>query len=119
MLQLIHAKEAPQLRTPRLHEAVLALRRAEILNPIEFDELTAAYQFMRRLINAQRMLRGSARDLFLPARGSDELLPLARRMNYRPEQEDADTGEMLLRDFQHHTKVVRQFIDKRFGKGKV
>jgi glutamate-ammonia-ligase adenylyltransferase len=116
MLQVIHAKEAPQLRTPRLHEAMQALRRAEILSPVEFDELFAAYQFMRRLINAQRMLRGSARDLFLPAQGSDELLPLARRMNYLPEHEATDAGEMLLRDFQHHTQVVRTFIRKRFGR---
>jgi glutamate-ammonia-ligase adenylyltransferase len=117
MLQVMHAKEAPQLRTPRLHEAMGALRRAEILSAVEFEQLSGAYRFLRRLINAQRMLRGSARDLFLPARESAELLPLARRMNYRGESEDADVGEMLLGDFGRHTRVVRKFIKSGFWRG--
>ena len=73
----------------RLDESIQSLRRAGILSPIEFEELMGAYQFLRRLINAQRVLRGSAQDLFLPARSSDELLHLARRMNYVPEENNA------------------------------
>jgi glutamate-ammonia-ligase adenylyltransferase len=114
MLQVMHAKEAPQLRTPRLQEAMQGLRRAEILDPAEFEQLTGAYQFLRRLINAQRMLRGSARDLFLPPRGSPELAPLARRMNYRPDSDEGDIGELLLKDFQQHAQAVKKFIKTRF-----
>ena len=113
LLQVVHAKDAPQLRTPRLREAIESLRRAGILSPIEFDELMGAYQFLRRLINAQRVLRGSAVDLFLPAKGSDELLHLARRMNYVPDK-NSDEGTTLLNDFQRHTEAVRQFVRKRF-----
>ena len=107
----MHAKDVPQLRTPRLHEAIESLRRAGILSPAEFDELMAAYQFLRRLINAQRVLRGSAQDLFLPTRGSDDLLHLARRMNY-------NEGSALLSDFQRHTEAVRQFLKKRFNQAR-
>ncbi|MGD1276380.1 MAG: hypothetical protein ABR964_04050 [Tepidisphaeraceae bacterium] len=116
LLQVMHAKDAPQLRTPRLHEAIRALGRAQMLSAAEFETLMGAYQFLRRLINAQRMLRGSARDLFLPQPGAEELLHLARRMNYLPEEESGDVGAMLLADFQRQTKAVRQFIRGRFGR---
>src|SRR5262249_14803174 len=110
LLQVMHAGDAPQLRTPRLHEAIQSLRRAGILSPAEFDALTAAYQFLRRLINAQRVLRGSADDLFLPKAGSDELVHLARRMNYTNE------SKSLLADFDRHTEQVRKFVRNHFGR---
>jgi [glutamine synthetase] adenylyltransferase / [glutamine synthetase]-adenylyl-L-tyrosine phosphorylase len=110
MLQVMHAADAPQLRTPKLGEALRGLHRAQILSAAEFDDLMGAYDFYRRLINAQRMLRGSARDLVLPTAGSDELLYLARRMKY-----PLDAGG-LLEDFVRYTKIVRQFIKKRLGR---
>jgi glutamate-ammonia-ligase adenylyltransferase len=116
LLQVTHATDAPQLRTPRLHEAIESLRRAGVLSPVEFNELMAAYQFLRRLINAQRMLRGSAQDLILPPEKSDELVHLARRMNYRPNDERGDAGSLLLSDFRRHTNAVRQFIRSRLGR---
>ncbi|MGD0766942.1 MAG: hypothetical protein ABSB42_01835 [Tepidisphaeraceae bacterium] len=112
LLQVMHAKEAPQLRTPRLHDAMDSLRRAGILSAEEFEDLMGAYQFMRRLINAQRVLRGSAKDLFLPAKGSDELVHLSRRMRYPSD----DAGATLESDFRRHTERVRKFIKRRFGK---
>jgi glutamate-ammonia-ligase adenylyltransferase len=114
LLQVMHAGDAPQLRTPRLHEAIQSLRRAGILSPIEFDELTAAYQFFRRLINAQRLLRGTAEDLFLPPPNSDELAHLARRMNYPLGENEAAA---LLADFERHTQAIRQFVRRRFRLG--
>jgi hypothetical protein len=72
-----------------------------------------AYQFLRRLINAQRVLRGSAQDLSLPASKSDELIHLARRMNYIPGEGKTDVGAMLLDDFQRNTAAVQQFIKRR------
>jgi glutamate-ammonia-ligase adenylyltransferase len=110
MLQLTHAKEAPQLRTPRLHEALDGLRRAAILSASEFEQLMLAYQFLRRLINAQRMLRGSAKDLFLPNEDSNELVHLARRMRYASD----DPGAELLSDFTKQTDAVKKFMRRRF-----
>ena len=114
LLQVTHAKEAPQLRTPRLHDAMDSLRRAGILSAEEFEDLMGAYQFLRRLINAQRVLRGSAKDLFLPAKGSDELVHLSRRMRYPSD----DSGATLESDFRRHTERVRKFIKRRFGVGR-
>ena len=113
LLQVLHGRAAPQLRTPRLHEAIESLHRAGILPPQQLDTIMAAYQFIRRLINAQRMLRGSAKDLFLPAPGSDELTHLARRMD--PTLAAApDAGQRLLTDFGEHTQSVRRFIQDHF-----
>ena len=86
------------------------------MDPRSFDDLMAAYQFLRRLINAQRILRGSAQDLLVPAKNSPELVHLARRMNYLPGLEEANEASLLLNDFQKHTQAVRQFIKKTFGR---
>jgi [glutamine synthetase] adenylyltransferase / [glutamine synthetase]-adenylyl-L-tyrosine phosphorylase len=110
LLQVLQAREAPQLRTPRLHEAMDGLRRAGIISAEEFERLLGAYQFLRRLINAQRMLRGSARDLFLPAEDSDELVHLARRMRYASET----PGRSLLRNFKSNIASVQKFMRKKF-----
>ncbi len=59
------------------------------------------------------------RAIYSFPRGSPELLPLARRMNYHPEAEEGDMGEMLLRDFKQHTEIVRKFIRARFRRGRV
>ncbi len=115
LLQVMHARTAPQLRTPRLIEAIESLRRAGLLQPREYEQLSAAYHFLRRLINAQRILRGSAQDLLLPPAGSDELTHLARRMRYVPGR-SKDAGAALLADFQAHTAAVRRFIQTRFGR---
>jgi len=118
LLQVKHAREAPQLRTPRIHEAIEALRRAGIVGATEYERIVGAYQFYRRLINATRMLRGSALDLFLPARGSDELLHLARRMEVggRAAATDAAAAAALLDEFAEHTAAVRRFVKDHFGR---
>jgi glutamate-ammonia-ligase adenylyltransferase len=117
LLQVNHARDVPQLRTPRLTLAIHGLYRARVLSPVEFEQLLGAYQFLRRLINAQRVLRGSAQDLFLPPAGSDELVHLGRRMNYTRPDNGANEAEQLLRDFQMHTRNVQRFIKRHLRRG--
>ncbi|MEX0654013.1 MAG: hypothetical protein WD534_07170 [Phycisphaeraceae bacterium] len=121
MLQVQHAGRVPQLRTPRLSQAMEALRRADVLPPADYAKLSAAYHFYRQLINALRILRGNALDLFLPGPGSDELTHLARRMGYVPPTHRqhaaaATLAEQLQQDFDAHRHVVRQFIRARFDR---
>lgn len=115
LLQVTHAAGAPQLRTPRLSVAMESLRRAGVLSPVEYADLSGAYYFLRRLINALRMLRGSAQDLFLPAPESDEFLHLARRMGYE-QFEDKDAGVQLVEEFQQRTTAVRRFVETRLDR---
>ncbi len=115
LLQVHHASEVPQLRSPRLSLAMEALRRADILSPKAYAELSMAYRFFRHLINGLRMLRGNARDLFLPEAGSDELTHLARRLHYH-EKQGRSSAEQLVADFDRHSETVRAFIKEHFGR---
>jgi glutamate-ammonia-ligase adenylyltransferase len=115
LLQVRQAGAAPQLRTPVLLEAIEALRRAGVLGPAEFAQLVGAYRFFRRLINALRILRGSALDLVLPTADADELTHLARRMGYQTPA-GGDAGAQLLAEFQTHCQAVREFVRRRFDR---
>lgn len=138
LLQVKHARRAPQLRVSRLSMAMEALQRAAVIKPAQYADLRAAYGFLRQLINALRMLRGNAQDLFLPEAGSLECTHLARRMGYQAPSDTkghvgsvaatsasaaaaaaADAGDpaaALLRDFTAHTANVRAFIRDHFGR---
>jgi glutamate-ammonia-ligase adenylyltransferase len=115
LLQLSSGASRPGLRTPFMREALERLRLAGILAPEEAEGLKGAYEFLRRLINGLRMLRGSARDLFLPDTGSDEYRHLARRMGYTPSGE-LSPAQALHLDFETHTAFVRAFVERRFGR---
>lgn len=115
MLQVMHGKEMEALRTPRIHEALEALARAGVLKEEEAGRLTGAYAFLRKLVNGLRMLRGSARDVFLPPMEGEEFLHLARRMGYRT-REGISPSQQLRWDFESHTAAVRTFVEHHFGR---
>ena len=88
-LQLRHGHSQPGLRIPSTLRAMAALREAGVLAGGIGAELAEAYRFLRRLIDAQRIVRGHARDLVLPPVESDEFLFLARRLGYWEEDDAA------------------------------
>ena len=88
---------------------------AGVLSPAEYADLVGAYNFFRRLINALRMLHGSARDLVLPAIDSDEYLHLTRRMEYEPNA-GATPAQQLHDEFADRTEFVRDFIRAQFDR---
>jgi len=115
VLQLLHGEKVAVLRTPRIHHALKGLEESGILSPGEFGQIEAAYDFLRRLINGLRMLRGSAQDLFLPPVESPEYLHLARRMGY--EGTDAvEPAQKLHVEFETRTAAVRSFVERHFGR---
>lgn len=115
ILQVMHGESAPELRTPRIHEALKALFGASVLDSNEGRQLVDAYYFLRRLINGLRMLRGNALDLFLPEEASPEYVHLARRMGYETSN-DLGPERSLHLDFETYTAVVRTFIGRHFGR---
>ncbi|MBD3418609.1 MAG: glutamate-ammonia-ligase adenylyltransferase [Chitinivibrionales bacterium] len=115
LLQAMHGSRIPALRTPRIHTALSALEQAGILSQKESKQLIRAYDFLRRLINGLRMLRGSAQDLFLPQSDTDEFLHLARRMGYR-HREGLSPAQQLRIEFDTHTALVRTFVENHFGR---
>jgi glutamate-ammonia-ligase adenylyltransferase len=115
ILQVMYAKNIPELRTARIHEALAVLGNEGVLSSADTDRLLTAYDFFRHLTNGMRMLRGSAKDLFLPPADSDEFSHLARRMDYQV-GEGLDPGQQLYLDFETHTAVVRVFVERHFGR---
>ncbi|HIE10268.1 MAG TPA: glutamate-ammonia-ligase adenylyltransferase [Kiritimatiellae bacterium] len=115
ILQVTFGGRYPQLRTPRMKEALVQLKATGVIPPEEAAVLMDAYRFLRRLINALRMLRGSALDLFLPPMASDEYVHLARRMGYQPRR-DLSAQLQLHLDFNTHTAAVRAFARKIMGR---
>src|SRR5581483_7782863 len=69
ILQVLHGKNEPSLRTPYTEQAIEALSRVDVLNEAEAQQLAGAYDFLSRVINGLRMLRGWAGDLFIPDAG--------------------------------------------------
>ena len=115
ILQVQYGGIHPRLRTPRIHQALAALADAGVLTPDETEGLTEAYDFFRNLINALRVLRGSASDLFLPPADSPEFGHLARRMGYG-EKGALDPAQRLYLDYETHSAAVRAFADRHFGR---
>ncbi|MFA7256448.1 MAG: hypothetical protein WC047_02595 [Kiritimatiellales bacterium] len=114
LLQVMHGSANARLRTPSIHEALIALSALGVLSPDEGRRLAAAYYFFRRLINGLRMLRGSARDLFLPPEDSIEFAHLARRMGYK--RGALEPQQQLRVEFETQTAAVRAFVERHFGR---
>ncbi len=114
VLQIMHGEKDPRLKTPRIQEALQAMSDAGVCPVMEAARLSEAYVFLRRLINGLRMLRGSARDLFLPEAHSDEFEHLARRMGYI-RKGGLEPGQRLRLDMETHMASVRLFVNRYFG----
>jgi glutamate-ammonia-ligase adenylyltransferase len=91
-LQIVHGGAQPSLRTPSTVRAIDALEAAGRLTPDAAGRLRWAYHFYRELIDALRVVHGHARDLDVPAAGSDEFSRLARRL--RPDDPAKFRGEL-------------------------
>ncbi len=115
ILQVIHGKDHTELRTSGIHKALNAMAELGIMDEHEREQLILTYDFFRRLINGLRMLRGTAKDLFLPETGSNEYEHLARRMGYE-NKGDLSAWQQLHIEFDTRSAIIRTFIEKRFGR---
>jgi glutamate-ammonia-ligase adenylyltransferase len=99
-LQITYGRDIPGLRETNTRFAMRALERAGIVE--DRRPLRDAYRFLRRVIDALRMVRGDARDLTVPPADSDEFEFLARRLGYE------SNVAQLQRDLDRHTRVVHE-----------
>ena len=116
MLQVRYGTERAALRTPSVHRALEELAQAGVLAQLEAEQVSAAYDFYRRLINGLRILRGSALDLYLPEPGAVEYGHLARRMGYRGES-GLTPAQRLHLELETRRAAVRGFVDTHLGHG--
>ena len=115
LLQLIYGQDHPSIRTPSIHKALKELHENQVIDQKSSKTLIKAYDFFRILINGLRMLRGSAKDLFLPELDSLEYAHLARRIGYK-EDKNLDTAQKLNLDFETETALVRNFVEQNFSR---
>ncbi|KAA3619997.1 MAG: glutamine synthetase adenylyltransferase [Calditrichaeota bacterium] len=99
-LQITHGAKNPALRISNTRDALSALFQNKILARADFENLIAAHIFMRKIIEALRMVRGNAKDLNVPAPETEHFAFLARRMGYA-------AVEDLQKDIHQHTGFVR------------
>ncbi len=81
-LQIDHGREEANLRVTNTRAAMVVLATMGILSPEDFSQLSVAHTFLRRLIEALRIVRGNAQDLTVPPVGSEAFAFLARRLNF-------------------------------------
>ena len=108
-LQINHGHANPALRLTNTREAMTALAQAGILAPDDYERLREAHIFMRRLVNALRMVRGNTKDLTVPPPGSEEYRFLADRLGF-----GADL-ERLRADLTRHPTFVQQLSVRLLG----
>ena len=108
-LQITHGREHPELRTTNTSDALTSLIRTGILSSQDYLKLRDALDFLRRLIQGLRVVRGNAKDLTVPAPGSDEFSYLARRLGYEPDH------VRLLYDLNRHTTLVQALSQQLLG----
>jgi glutamate-ammonia-ligase adenylyltransferase len=113
-LQLTHGAEHPELRTPNTLEGLRALQRAGFLEERAQRRLAAGYTFLRRLIDAMRMVKDDASDIVLPPVESREYGYLARRMGYR-DREWKRAAERLSGDVARQMGTIEASFTERFG----
>ncbi|HEX4999162.1 MAG TPA: hypothetical protein VFY29_13115 [Terriglobia bacterium] len=112
-LQLLNGGDHPALRNPGTLDALDELRNVHILSAEEYAELRMAYLFLRRLIDALRIVRGDASDLTLPDEESDEFKSLARRLGYMDRDRRAAAGR-LAGDIRREMGRVQALFRARF-----
>jgi glutamate-ammonia-ligase adenylyltransferase len=99
LLQLQHG-----IRAAGTMEALAALVAADVLAPVDFDVLAAAYRFCERTRNRWFLVRGAPGDS-LPAR-ADLLAKLARSLE--------TTGPQLQDEYRRVTRRARQVVERLF-----
>ena len=91
----------PEIRTTSTHDAITRLANLGELEADSARRIEDAYRFLRRLIDALRVVRGNAKDVAIPPVTTREFDYLSRRLGY-------GSPESLQRDVDHHMAVARE-----------
>jgi glutamate-ammonia-ligase adenylyltransferase len=114
-LQLKRGQEYGSLRLTNTLDALDALHDLDLVSIEDYKILHSAYLFLRRVIDALRIVRGDASDLVLPPEDSEESKSLARRLNYR-ETDRTTSARLLAADLRQHMTTVHDLFLARYDK---
>ncbi len=107
LLQLQHAGDHPELRTPRTIAALDAAERLELIDADDAEALRQAWLFASRVRNQLVLLRGRGSDS-LPS-DTRELAALASLMGYGPNESSHVEAE-----YRRLTRRARAVVDRIF-----
>jgi glutamate-ammonia-ligase adenylyltransferase len=111
LLQLQHAHEVPDLRTPSTLPAIAGAAKAGLISDEDADALTNGWLAASRTRNAIMLVRGKPEDQ-IPRQGR-ELAAIARACGYPP---GGDPGEFV-DDYRRATRRARKVVDRVFDEG--
>ena len=111
LLQLQHAYQVPELRTPSTLPAIAAAARAGLIGDEDAEALTNGWITASRTRNAIMLVRGKPDDQ-IPRQGR-ELAAIARACGYPP---GGDPGEFV-DDYRRATRRARKVVDRVFDSG--
>jgi glutamate-ammonia-ligase adenylyltransferase len=84
-----------RVRVPNTLLAVQRLREGGHVEAALAQQITATYSFLRRLIDALRVVRGHARDLAIPSNSARDFAYLARRLGTNPAALDGEINRHM------------------------
>jgi glutamate-ammonia-ligase adenylyltransferase len=105
IIQLQHAHEVADLRTPRTMQALAAARRTGLMSPSDADTLADAWRMATRIRNVVMLVRGRATDM-VPT-DSVELAAVGQILGYLP----GESGQ-LLDDYRRTTRRARVVAER-------
>jgi glutamate-ammonia-ligase adenylyltransferase len=113
LLQLVHGRADPELRSPSTMEALSALGDGGYVGRNDAAELTASYEFMRTVEHRLQLRRLRRTHLFPAASETAELRVLARAIGIRSSRGRSE-GNLLVADFRRHLQRIRRLHEKLF-----
>ena len=108
-LQLVHGGSETSVRVQNTPLAIERLHKIGVLTEAQRDGLGEAYQFLRRVENALRIVHDRALDALPKNRA--ELGQLARRLGYT-EGNDTPAAEAFLQDYGKWTETTRSLFNQ-------
>ena len=109
LLQLRHAGQHPELRTPRTLDALRAARRLDLLSADDADILEQSWLKATQVRNVLMMVSGKPEDQ-IPRQGR-ALSAVARAMGYPP---DSDPG-VFIDEYRRTARRARRVVDRLFS----
>ncbi|NIJ13869.1 glutamate-ammonia-ligase adenylyltransferase [Saccharomonospora amisosensis] len=113
LLQLVHGRVDPELRSASTMEALEALGAGGYVGRVDAAELRMSYEFLRT-VEHRLQLRSLRRTHLFPAFGDTEQLRwLARATGIHPVRGQS-RGEVLTVEFRRHAQRIRRLHEKLF-----
>ncbi|MGW4490088.1 bifunctional [glutamine synthetase] adenylyltransferase/[glutamine synthetase]-adenylyl-L-tyrosine phosphorylase [Amycolatopsis sp. NPDC004368] len=113
LLQLVHGRVDPELRSPSTMEALAALGEGGYVGRADAAEMGTSYEFLRTVEHRLQLRRLRRTHLFPESNDTDELRIVARACGIKAVR-GRSQGQELLAEFRRHAQGIRRLHEKVF-----